>query len=80
MCVACCKGQSSSLFPTSDYESSPRMQMDRGKVEIEEAKQTRERRASVLTTDKEKDEYEVMRTVLRNWCNSCVRGRAKQSH
>ena len=40
----------------------------------------RERRASVLTTDKQKDEYEVMRTVLRNWCNSCVRGRAKQSH
>ena len=54
--------------------------MDRGKVEIEEVRQTRERRASVLTTDKEKDEHEVMRTVLRNWCNSCVRGRAKQSH
>ena len=54
--------------------------MDRGKVEIEEASQTRERRASVLTTDKEKDEYEVMRTVFRNWCNSCVRGRAKQTH
>ena len=54
--------------------------MDRGQVEIEEARQTRERRASVFKTDKEKDEYEVMRTVLRNWCNSCVRGRAKQSH
>ena len=63
--AACC--------PTSEQESSPRMQMDRGIVEIEEARQTRERRASVLTTDKEKDEYEVMRTVLRSWCNSCVR-------
>ena len=38
------------------------------------------RRASILTTDKEKDEYEVMRTVLRNWCGSCVNGRAKHSH
>ena len=54
--------------------------MDRGEVEIEEARQMRGRRASDLTTDREKDEYEVMRTVLRNWCNSCVRGRAKQSH
>ena len=72
VCAACC--------PTSEQESSPRMQMDRGKVEIEGARQTRESRGSVLTTDKEKDEYEVMRTVLRNWCNSCVRGRAKQSH
>ena len=43
VCVACCKGQSSSLFPTSEQESSPRMQMDRGEVEIEEARQTRER-------------------------------------
>ena len=53
---------------------------DKGEDEVEEARETRERRASVLTTDKEKDEYEVMRTVLRNWCNSCVRGRAKHSH
>ena len=78
--AACCKGHSCSLFSTSEQESSPRMQMDRGKVEIEEARQTRERRASVLTTDEEKDEYGVMRAVWRNWCNSCVRGRAKQSH
>ena len=47
--------------------------MDRGEVEIEEARQMRGRRASDLTTDREKDECEVMRTVLRNWCNSCVR-------
>ena len=43
VCVACCKGQSSSLFPTSEQESSPRMQMDRGEIEIEEARRTRER-------------------------------------
>ena len=61
VCAARCKGQSSSLFPTSEQESSPRMQMNRGEDEIEEARQTRERRASVFTTDKEKDEYEVMR-------------------
>ena len=54
--------------------------MDKGEVEVEDARQTRERRVWVLTTDKEKDEHEVMRTVLRNWCNSCVRGRAKHSH
>ena len=35
VCAACC--------PTSEQESSPRMQMDRGKVEIEEGRQTRER-------------------------------------
>ena len=55
VCVILYQEQSSSLFPTSEQESSPRMQMDRGEVEIEEARQTRERRTSVLTTDKEKD-------------------------
>ena len=72
MCVACCKGQSSSLFPTCEQESSPRMQMDRGKVEIEEARQTRERRASVLTTDKEKDEHEVMVQFVRETCETIL--------
>ena len=76
VCVACCKGQSSSLFP----ESSPRMQMDRGEVEIELARQTRTRRASILITDMERNEYEVMRVELLNWCNSCAKGRAKHSH
>ena len=38
--------------PTNEQESSPRMQMDRGEVEVEEARQTRVRRASILTTDK----------------------------
>ena len=33
VCAACCNGQSSSPFPTSDHESSPRMQMDRGEVD-----------------------------------------------
>ena len=70
-CAVCHKEQSSSSFPTGEQESSPWMQMDRGEVEVAEAR---------LTTDKEKDEYEAMRTVLRNWCNSCVRGRAKHSH
>ena len=54
--------------------------MDRGEVQVEEARQTRVRRASILTTDKERNEHEVMRTVLRNWCDSCVKGRAKHSH
>ena len=72
--------QSSSFFPTNEQQSSPRMQMDRGEVEVEEARQTRVRRASILTTDKERNEYDVMRTVLRNWCDSCVIGRAKRSH
>ena len=40
-CVACHRKQSSSLFPLSEQESSPRMQMDRGEVEVEEARQTR---------------------------------------
>ena len=43
VCAACCKGQSFSHFQTSEQESSPRMQMDRSEVEIEEARQTRER-------------------------------------
>ena len=76
VCVVCCREQSSTLFPTSD----PRMQMNRGEVEVEEAKQTRVRRASTLTTDKERNEYEVMRPALRNWCGSCAKGRAKHSH
>ena len=50
------------------------MQMDRGEVEVEEARQTRVR-ASILTTDK--NEYEVTRAVLRSWSDSCVKGRAK---
>ena len=54
--------------------------MDRGEVEVEEVRQTRTRRASILTTDKESNEYEAMRTVSRNWCDSCVKGRAKHSH
>ena len=37
--------------------------MYRGEVEVEEARQTRTRRASIFTTDKERNEYEVMRTV-----------------
>ena len=80
VCVILYGEPSSSLFPTSEQESSPRMQMDRGKVEVEEARQTRTRRASILTTDVERNEYEVMRTVLRNWCGSCAKGRAKHSH
>ena len=80
VCVVRYGEQSSNLFPTNEQESSPRMQMDRGEVEVEEARQTRVRRASILTTDQEKDRYEVMRTVLRNWCDSCVKGRAKHSH
>ena len=80
MCVVLDGEQSSSLFPTNEQESSPRMQMDRGEVEVEEARQTRVRRASILATDKERNEYEVMRTVLRNWCDSFVKGRAKHSH
>ena len=80
VCVILHGEQSSSLFPTSEQESSPRMQMDRGEVEVEEARQTRTRRASIFATDKERSEYEVMRTVLRNWCGSCAKGRAKHSH
>ena len=80
VCVILYGEQSSSLFPTSEQESSPRMQMERGEVEVEEARQTRVRRASILTTNKERNEYEVMRTVLRDWCNSCAKGRAKHSH
>ena len=80
VCVVLCGEQSSSLFPTNDQESSPRMQMDRGEVEVEEARQTGTRRASILTTDKERNECAVMRRVLRNWCDSCVKRRAKHSH
>ena len=53
--------------------------MDRGEDEVEEARQTRVRKASILTTDKERNEHAVMRTVLRNWCDSCLKGRAKHS-
>ena len=52
VCVIFCRDQSSSLFPTSEQESSPRMQMDRGEVEVEKARQARVRRVSILTTDK----------------------------
>ena len=45
VCVACCKGQSSSPFPTTEQELSPRMQMDTGEVEVEEARQTRKRKS-----------------------------------
>ena len=34
------------------------------KLKVEEARKTRARRASILTTNKERNEYEVMRTVL----------------
>ena len=44
--------------------------MDRGEVEVEEARHTRVRRASILTTNKERNECEVM-------YNSCAKGRAK---
>ena len=76
VCVILDGEQSSSLFPASEQESSPKMQMDRGEVEAEEARQTRTRTASILTTDK----YEVMRTVLRKWCGPCAKRRAKHSH
>ena len=66
VCVILYGEKSPSLFPTSEQESSPRMHMDRGGVEVEEARQTRTKRASIFTTDKERDEYEVMRTVLRD--------------
>ena len=45
--------------------------MDRGKVEVEEPRQRRTRRASIFITDMERNEYEVMRTELRNWCHGC---------
>ena len=80
VCVVCYREQSSSLSPANEQESSPRMHMDRGEVEREEAKQTRVRRASILTTNKESNECEAMRTVSRNWCDSCVGGSAKHSH
>ena len=54
--------------------------MDRGEVEVEEARQTRERRASILTMNKESNEYEAMRTVLHNWCDSCVKGPPRMSN
>ena len=38
VCVVCYREQSSSLCPTSEQESSPRMQMDKGEVEVEEAR------------------------------------------
>ena len=56
---------------TCEQESRSRMRTDRGEVEVEEARQQRVRRAS-----KERNEYEVIRTVLRNWCDSCVKRRA----
>ena len=80
VCVILYGEQSSSLFPTSVQESSVRMQMDRGEVEVEEATHMRTRRASILTTDKERNEYEIMHTVLRNWYGSCAQGRAEHSH
>ena len=80
VCVILYGEQSPSLFPTSEQESSPMMQRDRGGVEVEEARQTRTKRASIFTTDKERNEYEIMRTVLRNWCGSCAKGRVKHSH
>ena len=70
VCVSFYGKQSSSLFPTSEQESSPRMQMDRGEVEVEEVRQTRVRRASILTTNKKRNECEVMYI-------SCAKGRAK---
>ena len=78
VCVILYEEQSSSLFPAS--EQRRRMQMDRGEVEEKEARQTRVRRASILTTKKERNEFDVMRTALRNWCGSCAKGRAKHSH
>ena len=79
VCVVFYGEQSSSLSPPSEQESSLRMQMD--KVEVEARRGKREKkRASILTTDEERNEYEVMRTVLRNWCGSCAKGRAKHSH
>ena len=80
VCVVRCRRQSSCLSPANEQESSPRMQMDRGEIEVEEARHTRVRRASILATNKERNEYEAMCTVLRNWFDSCVKGRAKHSH
>ena len=61
-------------------ESIPRMQMDRGGADVEESKQKRVRGPSTLTTATEKIEYEVMRTALRNECDTYAKGRAKDSH
>ena len=80
VCVILYGEQSPSLFPTSEQESSPRMHMDRGGVEVEEARQTRTKKSFDLQADKERNEYEVMRTVLRDWCGSFAKGRAKHSH
>ena len=80
VCVILYGEQSSCLSPTNEQESSPRMQMDRGEVEVEEARQTRVRRASILTMNKESNEHEAMRTVLHNWCDSCVNGPPRMSN
>ena len=60
---------------TCEQESRSRMRTDRGEVAVEEARQQRVRRVST-----ERNEYEVIRAVLRNWCDSCVKRRAKHSH
>ena len=60
VCVSFYGKQSSSLFATSEQESSSRMQMDTGEVEVEEARHTRVRIASILTTNKERNECEFM--------------------
>ena len=79
VCAACCKGQSSSF---SKQASMSRAQgCRRTEVKLRSRRRGRREREELRSSLKIKnDEYEVMRTVLRNWCNSCVRGRAKQSH
>ena len=54
--------------------------MDRGEVELEEARQTRVRRASILTTNKERNEYELCVQCCATGAIRARKGRAKHSH
>ena len=51
--------------------------MDRGEAEAEEARQTRVRGPSILTTE---IEHELMRTALRNACDTYAEGRTEDPH
>ena len=54
--------------------------MERGEEEVEEVRQTTVRGPSILTTENERHEYEIMRTALRNGCDTYAEGRTKDSH
>ena len=72
VCVVRYKKQSSNLFPTNEQESSPRMQMDRGEVVVEEAADFPAAACQVGREAREPHAVDCVRVYLDAWCLSEV--------